>query len=99
AAVHTGGANIVDQPAPASNATAPVAAQDPGPASSQTIVASAPNETLTGTATNDTFVFNFAAVGHDTVTDFHPGADALQFSSTIFNDAQALLSATQEDGH
>jgi hypothetical protein len=96
---HKGGVNIVDQPAPASNATAPVAAQDPAPAPSQTIVASAPNETLTGTATNDTFVFNFAAVGHDTVTDFHPGADALQFSSTIFNDAQALLSATQDDGH
>ena len=72
---------------------------DPGPPASSTIVASAPNQTLTGLATSDTFVFNFANVGQATVTDFHPATDTLQFNSQIFANVQAALNATQDDGH
>ena len=71
---------------------------DPGEAPSRTIVASAPDETLTGHVGRDTFVFNFTGVGHDTVTDFHPGTDTLQFGSAIFATAQAALNATLDDG-
>jgi VCBS repeat-containing protein len=72
---------------------------DPGPAASQTIVASVPNQTLTGLAASDNFVFNFASIGQDTVTDFHPATDTLQFTSAIFANAQAALNATHDDGH
>jgi hypothetical protein len=71
---------------------------DPGPAASQ-IVASAPDQTLTGTGASNSFVFNFANIGHDTVTDFHPGTDTLQFGGAIFANAQAALNATLDDGH
>jgi hypothetical protein len=76
----------------------PVTMQDPGPAPS-TIVATAPNQTLSGFGASDNFVFNFAGVGHTTVTDFHPLSDALQFGNSIFADAQAGLNATRDDGH
>jgi hypothetical protein len=72
---------------------------DPGPAASQTIVATAPDQTLTGTGASNSFVFNFANIGHDTVTDFHPGTDTLQFGGAIFANAQAALNATLDDGH
>jgi hypothetical protein len=81
-----GGVNIVDPPATAAPA-------------SQTIVASAPNQTLTGAGSTDNFVFNFAAVGNATVTNFHPATDGLQFSGALFADAQSALNATQDDGH
>ena len=71
---------------------------DPGEAPSWTIVASAPDQTLTGHVGRDTFVFNFTGVGHDTATDFHPGTDTLQFGSAIFVTAQAALNATLDDG-
>jgi hypothetical protein len=70
-----------------------------GVAASSTIVASAPNQALSGFAASDTFVFNFAGVGHATVTDFHPATDVLQFSSPIFLNALAALNVTQDDGH
>jgi len=70
-----------------------------GVAACSTIVASAPNQALSGFAGSDTFVFNFAGVGHATVTDFHPATDLLQFSSPIFLNALAVLNATQDDGH
>ena len=95
---HNGGANIVDPPASGGPAVAGVVAHDPGPAPS-TIVATAPNQTLTGSGASDNFVFNFASVGHDTVTNFHPETDTLQFSSPVFANAQAALSAIQDDGH
>jgi hypothetical protein len=71
---------------------------DPGPAASSSIVASAPNQTLSGLAASDTFVFNFANVGHASVTDFHPESDTLQFKSPIFANALAALNATHDDG-
>ena len=94
-----GGANIVDPPASGSQALAAVVVHDPGPAPSQTIVASVPNETLTGHGNSDTFVFNFTNLGHDTVTDFHPATDVLQFGGSTHVSAQAALDATHDDGH
>ncbi len=79
-------------------AAGPVVANAPGPAASQTVVASVPNQTLSGFAASDNFVFNFAGLGHDTVTDFHPATDTLQFASSIFANAQAALDATHDDG-
>jgi len=107
---HSGGVNIIDPPGTSQNVGGVVAhdpgpivnsmvMHDPGPAAGSTIVASAPNLTLTGLAASDTFVFNFAGVGHTTVTDFHPATDALQFASSIFTNAQAALNATFDDGH
>jgi hypothetical protein len=69
-----------------------------GPAGSQAVFASAPNQTLSGPAGNDVFVFNFATTGHDIVTDFHPETDTLQFSGLIFPNAQAVLNATHDVG-
>jgi hypothetical protein len=94
----TSGTIVYDPPA-TSQSVGPVVAHDPGPAASSTIVASAPNQTLSGVAASDTYVFNFAGVGHDTVTNFHPVTDTLQFSGSIFANAQAVLNATQDDGH
>jgi hypothetical protein len=93
-----GGTLITDPPA-SGGSIDPVVVNDPGPAASSTIVASAPNQTLTGFAASDTFVFNFAGVGQTTVTDFHPATDALQFSGLIFPSALAALNATHDDGH
>ena len=73
-------------------------ANDPAHPSS-TIVATAQNQTLTGSAPSDNFVFNFAEVGHATVTDFHPELDTLQFKTAVFASAQAALNATHDDGH
>ena len=72
--------------------------QDPGAAPSQSIVATAPNQTLTGAAVSDNFVFNFASVGRDTVTNFHSATDTLHFASPIFANALAALNATHDDG-
>jgi hypothetical protein len=94
-----GGANVVDPPATDGQPVGPMIMHDPGPAAVETIVASAPNQTLTGAGTNDTFVFNFGAVGNDTVTNFHPASDTLQFVSAMFANAQAALNATLDDGH
>ena len=60
------------------------------------IDASARNEALTHYGVTDTFVFNFANVGHDTVSHFDAAHDALQFSSSIFANATAVLAATHD---
>jgi probable HAF family extracellular repeat protein len=77
----------------------PPATITPAPAATSTIVATAPNQILTGNAASDTFAFNFTGVGHATVTDFHPATDTLQFSSPLFANLQAALNATHDDGH
>lgn len=82
---HHGGVLVVDPP---SNA--------PG---STTVAAIGINQTLTGTGSNDTFVFNFANVGQATVTNFHADTDLLQIKSSIFANAQAILDAAHDDGH
>jgi hypothetical protein len=94
-----GGANVVDPPAADGQPVGPMIMHDPGPPAVETIVASTPNQTLTGAGTNDTFVFNFTGFGSDTVTNFHPATDTLQFVSAMFANAQAALSATQDDGN
>jgi len=106
-----GGVNIVDPPAgqsvgsvvmndPGPSVLSPVIMQDPGPAApGNTVVATAANQTLSGLAASDNFVFNFAGVGHTAVTNFHPLSDTLQFSNSIFANAPSVLNATQDDGH
>ena len=95
-----GGILIHDPPADTSSqALASVVIPDPAPAATSTIVASAPNQILTGNAASDTFAFNFTGVGQTTVTDFHPATDTLQFESHLFANLQAALNATHDDGH
>ena len=94
-----GGANIVDPPATDGQPVGPIVMHDPGPAAVETIVASTPNQTLTGAGTSDTFVFNFTGFGNDTVTNFHPATDTLQFLNSMFANAQNALNATLDDGH
>jgi hypothetical protein len=106
-----GGVNIVDPPAgqsvgpvvmndPGPSVLSPMIMQDPGPAApGNTVVATAANQTLSGFAPSDNFVFNFAGVGHTAVTNFLPLSDTLQFSNSIFANALSVLNATQDDGH
>lgn len=100
-----GGANIVDPPAPTSSNPGPVIMHDPGPAASDpfpastTIAATGINQNLTGTGPSDTFVFDFAAVGHATVTNFRADSDLLQFKASMFTNVQVILDATGDDGH
>ena len=65
--------------------------------SSPTTLIGGPNDILNGGAGADTFVFlpNFGA---NTVNNFAPGTDALQFSQSMFADAQAVLSDAQQVG-
>ena len=65
--------------------------------SSPTTLIGGPNDILNGGAGADTFVFlpNFGA---NTVNNFAPGTDALQFSQSTFADAQAVLSDAQQVG-
>jgi hypothetical protein len=95
-----GGANIVDPSASGVQACTLTLAEAPaGPVPTVTMVGNTPNQTMTSIGSSDNFVFNFAAVGHDTVTDFRPAVDTLQFAGSIFADPQAALNATQDDGH
>lgn len=94
-----GGTILYDPPVPAVPASGQSVAQTSGTATNNTIVASAPNEALTGNGNGDTFVFNFAGVGRDFVDNFHPEMDVLQFSSGLFATTQAILNATHNDGH
>ncbi|SHN77109.1 autotransporter-associated beta strand repeat-containing protein [Bradyrhizobium erythrophlei] len=84
----SGGTLIVDPPVDTSS-----------PTPTNTVVASGPNQVLSGSAPGDNFVFNFAGVGHSTITNFDPAADAIKFSSSIFANAQSILNATHDDGH
>ncbi len=94
---HNGGVDIVDPPAPTNMAVVPTTVLNQ--AATSTIVASGPDQILTGNAASDTFAFNFTGVGHATVTDFHPATDTLQFNSQLFADIQAALNAMHDDGH
>jgi hypothetical protein len=65
--------------------------------SSPTALIGGPNDILSGGAGADTFVFptNF---GSNTVKNFTPGTDALQFSQAMFADVAAVLSDAQQVG-
>jgi hypothetical protein len=95
------GGILIEDPAgsPADQGIPPMVMHDPGPAAATPIVASAPNQTLIGGSGSNAFVFNFANIGQDTVTNFHPDTDTLQFNTPLFANAQAILNATQDDGH
>lgn len=64
-----------------------------------TIIATVPNETLTGDGNGNVFVFNFSGFGDDMVRNFHPETDTLRLSSSLFASVQAILDATHDDGH
>jgi hypothetical protein len=64
-----------------------------------TVAATGIDQALTGTAGSDTFVFNFAGIGHDTVAHFDPAHDVLQLGAWAFAKPQAILDVTQDDGH
>jgi Ca2+-binding RTX toxin-like protein len=68
-----------------------------GTSGNDTIAGGAGNDTLTGGAGNDTFVFR-ANLGQDTITDFTPGQDVLEFGDGIFADAAAALAAATASG-
>jgi Ca2+-binding RTX toxin-like protein len=55
-------------------------------------------DTLTGGGGADTFVFklNF---GKDTITDFHPGQDTIQFDHTNFATPSDITTHANDDGH
>ena len=55
------------------------------------------NDVLTGKAGPDTFAFA-ANFGHDTIIDFTPGEDTIEFTSDTFADAASALNATEDDG-
>ena len=58
-------------------------------------------DVLFGEAGSDTFVFQAGVTGHDTVGDFVAGAgteDVLQFASSVFTDADAVLAAADTVG-
>jgi hypothetical protein len=65
--------------------------------SSPTTLIGGPSDILNGSSSNDTFVFlpNFGA---NTVNNFTPAADELQFSQSIFSDPNAALGAAQQVG-
>jgi hypothetical protein len=97
-----GGVNIVDPPAsgPQTGTLTMVSTViNPATVAAVTMAGNTPNQTMTSIGSSDNFVFNFAAIGHDTVTDFRPAVDTLQFAGSIFADPQAALNATQDDGH
>ena len=92
------GANSTNWSIPVADGDGGILIHDP-PASTSTVVASGPNQILTGNAASDTFAFNFSGVGHTTVTDFHPVTDMLQLSSDLFANLESALNATHDDGH
>ena len=65
--------------------------------SSPTTLIGGPNDILNGGAGADTFVFP-ANFGANTVNNFTPGTDALQFSQAMFANVAAVLSDAQQVG-
>ena len=65
--------------------------------SGPTTLIGGPNDILNGGAGADTFVFP-ANFGSNTVNNFTPGTDALQFSQSMFANVAAVLSDAQQVG-
>ncbi|WP_342148210.1 cadherin-like domain-containing protein [Methylorubrum sp. SB2] len=55
-------------------------------------------DTLTGGTGRDTFVFDTAAFGRTTITDFTAGADTLEFDRAVFANAEAVLGRATQSG-
>jgi hypothetical protein len=64
---------------------------------SPTTLIAGPNDILKGGTGADTFVF-LPSFGANTVNNFTPGTDSLQFDHSMFADSDAVLSATQQVG-
>jgi hypothetical protein len=94
-----GGTIVYDPPVPTTASSAAGSTPTSGAAASQIIVASAANATLAGQGANENFVFNFAAVGKTTITNFDADSDMLQFKPGMFANTQSILDATHDDGH
>ena len=69
-----------------------------GGSGADTIIAGAGNDILIGNAGSDTFVFHPVS-GNDTVADYTPGTDILQFDEANFADVATLLAATHDDAN
>ena len=69
-----------------------------GNAMNNVITGGVGNDTLTGGAGSDTFVFSSAIFGKDTIMDFTPGVDVLQFDHSVFTDAATALSHAAQVG-
>ena len=57
-----------------------------------------PNDILTGGNGPDTFVFD-PGLGRNTITDFNPHNDLIQFDHHVFATVQDILSHVSSDGH
>jgi Ca2+-binding RTX toxin-like protein len=64
---------------------------------SPTTLIGGPGDTLNGGAAADNFVFK-SDFGSNTVNNFTPGTDALQFSQSMFASASAVLGDAQQVG-
>jgi hypothetical protein len=58
----------------------------------------APGETLIGGNGPDVFAFE-PGFGKDTITNFHPSNDTLQFNPALFVNYAAVMRAESFDGH
>jgi Ca2+-binding RTX toxin-like protein len=67
-----------------------------GTSNKDVVIGSHGNDTMTGAAGADTFVFA-PNHGHDAIADFMPDVDLIQFSSSMFANQQAILNATQDN--
>ena len=69
-----------------------------GNALDNVITGNSGNNVLTGGAGVDTFVFN-SSFGNDTIMDFNPNEDILQFDHSLFADAATALANATDDGN
>jgi serralysin len=61
------------------------------------IIGNSGNNIITGGGGTNTFVFK-PSFGHDTITDFHPGEDIVQFDQTVFADVASVMAHAANDG-
>jgi Ca2+-binding RTX toxin-like protein len=59
------------------------------------VLIAGPNDNLTGGGGNDSFVFN-PGFGKDVITDFSLDHDTLNFSHTVFTNAQQAIAHTHD---
>jgi Ca2+-binding RTX toxin-like protein len=67
-----------------------------GTSGNDIVLSGAADQTMTGGNGADNFVFKAGAIGHDAITDYTPGTDALLFDQSVFATATALLDATAD---
>ena|ERR1700694_1177962 len=103
-----GGTLIIDPPMTEAETHSATIAHDPQPdstvshaaqvteTSGHDIISGPTDETFTGGAGHNTFVFA-PGFGKDAITDFHLDTDVIQMNSALFSTAQAILTATHDD--